>query len=830
VHERGRDERIHLARLRPTASVCLLILAACGGSIEARLDDLHKRAMIELRQGNNADALTLAERGKTLGGDRPDSMWMWKFRLLHAEALSSLGRADDALIELSQQPPGTPEFTEIRARLRLRRGRAYMAKGKYGEAGEILAEAAELGAQANAGSVVAEAETFRGACLLRMKHTAAGEAMLERALARAHGLRDDYLESGILLNLGFLRQSQFRYDEAAAIFHRVATLTKDRARVLHAQAMLNLSICQARLGEFDAALESGREATLVLESAAVRVPLQQSLGEMGNTYLLKGEPSASIPYLKRALATARELKRSNDAAIWAGSLASAYTLLSDWDSAEQFNGEATRIKTEAGATTLVYNTVNSARIAMGRGSHNAAIHLYQTAIKAAPEDPSVLWDSHAGLGAVYIVMGDKRAAGKHFEAALAVIEKTRAQLLRTDSKVTLLSRLIHFYWDYVELLVDNGQPERALTVANSSRTQLLGAAGAGAEARTAPEKLRLAARRSNAIFLSYWLAPKRAYVWVVTANGIICLPLSAPAADIARMANEYRWAVEESLADPMRSRQQAGARLYEVLIAPVRRWIPAGTRVVVVPDGALHNLSLDTLPIYEGARPRYLIEDVVLSVAPAVPAATLSRPKPPDSVLLIGDPDQVDPEFPKLRYAGREIDGIATQFERRAVVLRGSGATPGAFHEHASHSFSAIHFTVHATANRESPLDSALILSAGSGGYKLYARELLQSRLAPDLITVSACRGAGARTYSGEGLVGFAWALLHAGARNVIAGLWDVNDLSTAELMVSTYSQLAVGAGPAAALRDAKLRLIHSEGNFRKPYYWGPFQHYVAPR
>lgn len=814
--------------MRPTALVCLLLLASCGGSIEARLDDLHKRAASELRQGNNVDALALAERGKILAGNRPNSIWIWKFRLLHAEALSSLGRADEALIELSQQPPGTPEFAELRARLRLRRGRAYMAKGKYGEADGILAEAAQLGEQANAGSVVAEAEAFRGACLLRMKQAAAGEAMLERALVRARGLRDDHLEGGILLNLGFLRQSQFRYDEAATVFHRVATLTRDRARVLHAQAMLNLSICQARLGEFDAALESGREASRVLEAAAVRVPLQQSLGEIGNTYLLKGEPSASVPYLKRALATARELKRSSDAAIWAGSLASAYTLLSDWDSAEQFNGEAIRIKTEAGAATLVYNTVNSARIAMGRGRYDTAAHLYRTAIKAAPEDPSVLWDSHAGLGAVYIAQGDKQAAGRHFEAALGVIEKTRAQLLRTDSKVTLLSRLIRFYWDYVELLVDNGQPERALAVANSSRTQLLGAA-AGAEVRAESDKFRLAARRSNTIFLSYWLAPKRAYVWVVTANEVKCLPLGAPAAEIARMANEYRSAVEESLADPMRSKHQTGARLYEVLIAPVRKWIPAGTRVVVIPDGALHNLSLDTLPIYDGARPRYLIEDVILSVAPAVPAAPLPRPKRPDSLLLIGDPEQVDPEFPKLRYAGREIDGIAKKFERRAVVLRGSGATPGTFHEHAAPSFSAIHFTVHATANRESPLDSALILSAGRGGYKLYARELLQSRVAPDLITISACRGAGARTYSGEGLVGFAWALLHAGARNVIAGLWDVNDLSTAELMVSTYSRLAAGAGPAVALRDAKLQLIGSEGNFRKPYYWGPFQHYVAP-
>ena len=34
----------------------------------------------------------------------------------------------------------------------------------------------------------------------------------------------------------------------------------------------------------------------------------------------------------------------------------------------------------------------------------------------------------------------------------------------------------------------------------------------------------------------------------------------------------------------------------------------------------------------------------------------------------------------------------------------------------------------------------------------------------------------GARAYAGEGLVGFTWAFLSAGAHNVIAGLWNVDD------------------------------------------------------
>jgi CHAT domain-containing protein len=81
--------------------------------------------------------------------------------------------------------------------------------------------------------------------------------------------------------------------------------------------------------------------------------------------------------------------------------------------------------------------------------------------------------------------------------------------------------------------------------------------------------------------------------------------------------------------------------------------------------------------------------------------------------------------------------------------------------------------------------------------------------------------------YSGEGLVGFAWAFLHAGARNVIAGLWDVNDQSTSRLMDALYRELASGKSPADALHAAKLELVKSNGNLRKPYYWAPFQLYT---
>jgi CHAT domain-containing protein len=73
-------------------------------------------------------------------------------------------------------------------------------------------------------------------------------------------------------------------------------------------------------------------------------------------------------------------------------------------------------------------------------------------------------------------------------------------------------------------------------------------------------------------------------------------------------------------------------------------------------------------------------------------------------------------------------------------------------------------------------------------------------------------------------MVGFAWAAFEAGARNAVTSLWEVDDRSTTELMNHFYTEVTHGKSYAAALREAKLHML--EGNFKKPYYWAPFQLY----
>ena len=68
-------------------------------------------------------------------------------------------------------------------------------------------------------------------------------------------------------------------------------------------------------------------------------------------------------------------------------------------------------------------------------------------------------------------------------------------------------------------------------------------------------------------------------------------------------------------------------------------------------------------------------------------------------------------------------------------------------------------------------------------------------------MTISSCHGAGRRAFAGEGLVGLAWAFLRAGAHEVIAALWEVNDTSTVSLMDTMYRSIHDGHAPADALR-----------------------------
>ncbi len=810
----------------------ILLSCGCAPRPAERLDAQFDAAVDDLHAGELAKAQSGAEHGIAVAASRGDPLNQWKFRLLRCEILLYGGRAAEVLNQLRDAVPAAPEFAALAARgLRLRAW-AILMLGRVDEGEALLAVAHQAAEAAKAEDVLLDIETHQGGRLIRGQRYDQAEVALRAALARARALHSPYSEATVLLNLGMSRLSRTHYDEAIPYFERAAALAGPRSRMLYASARSNLAACYSQLGEHDRALEIQLQSVATNERSGVRLVLQNSLGEAGHAYMAKDDAKDAIPYLERALRLARESNRTADAAIWAGNLSECYSELGDWPNAAGFNQEAIRLKTAAHMRTLYYNVLNAARIARARAGPAEAARLYQQAIDEGKADPAVVWEAQAGLGAVALEQHRPPDAVRHFEAAVGLLEKTRAGVAGTELKLPFLTQRISLYQQYVETLIDQGESDGALAVADSSRAQVLaGHAGSMTGGRLPAATFRAIARRNGAVLLSYWLGRTRSHAWVVDAREIHHVELP-PAVEIEGLAREYQDAIERRLADPMRTRIAAGERLYQLLIAPVRRWIPAGSQVILATDGALHGVNLEALPqppSEPGGAPRYWIEDVTVGIAPSLGllAERPARARAARRLLLLGDPVASDPAFPALANAAGEMGSVTRRFgSPLQVVLEGAAATPEAYRASGPGGFSAIHFTAHAAANRESPLDSAVLLSGG----KLYAREVMDVPLTADLVTISACRGVGVRAYSGEGLVGFAWAFLRAGARHVIAGLWDVNDQSTAALMDVLYREMAAGKSPAAALRAAKLSLIASPGNLRKPYYWAPFQLYtIAP-
>jgi CHAT domain-containing protein/tetratricopeptide (TPR) repeat protein len=821
--EGGRRSRLVVQRLKILVLLASLHACSTGAGVDRELDRLFESARLAMWQGQLAEARDLAERGLEVARGRPDSHRSWTLQLLLCEILLNRLEFSRASAFLATEVPAGSSFDDLRVRQQYLRAKALVAEGKLAEA---LVSLDAIKATPAAEEVQLDAEILGGQARLRLGQWDEAERRLGSVLKRTGEINDRHRTALALNNLGMGRLVRGRYDEALAWFERLLSYTDLEEMAVYGTALYNAGICYSRVGEFERATKAQLRAVNIYDRRGPSLQLVQSLGSLGNTYVLAGDAPSALPFLQRAMNVSIAAKLPDESALWAGNLATAHAELGEWSEAERFNDEAVRLGRAGRSVKPVYFTLNAARIALGRADFERARTLFEHALTASEGTPAVIWSAHAGLARVATAEGQPERAARHFEAALQTIETTRSSLLKTEFRLSFLTQLIEFYQVYVDALVGQNRIERALEISESSRGRVLAERhGVQTPDVVHASALRRLAQRSGTVLMSYWLAPARSSLWIVDADAIRYVPLP-PAGEIESLVRQHQAMIHNALADPLAMTGTPGDRLYELLVEPAARWIKPGSTVLIAPDGALHRLNFETLPV-KGPRKRYWIEDAEIQIAPSLAMLTAERKAAVDArtVLIIGDPVARAPEFPPLRYASAEMANVSKHFPAdKVVTYRSDRAIPEAYRAARPDRFGMIHFTAHAVANPESPLDSAIMLSGPDHGFKLYARDVADQPLTAELVTVSACRSAGERTYSGEGLVGFAWAFLRAGARRVIAGLWDVDDRSTADLMDQVYARIASGVPPSRALREAKLEVLRKGGTAARPYYWAPFE------
>jgi len=811
--------------------IWLILLPCCsrGHDPQAALD--HARGT--LRRGQATAAADEAERGykkfHTLSAE-----WAWRFTILRATALHDRGMDEEMLKLIASEPTPVPSG-ELAIKKRRLEGQAYSSLHRFVEAEQRFDEAEQLCTLSDY-LACADVSGARGVMEMSLGHYARAQSFFARVLPRAHASGDRFWEASALLDLSWSADEQTHFDEAIDWADDARQIAIRQGYPDLAQTALgNMGWAYYKLGDTEKAEGMFFEAKNQARKLGNVTSEAGWLAALGYVYMDTHDFKAAEESFRQSHDLSEKLKSREDIINSLIALAFVSEQTNKLDDARRYADEAlAKAREDNNRRDQVYPRLVQGRVAARLHDTTAAENAFRE-VAQSPDCPVFLkWEAERSLAQLYEDGNQFDSANREYRTALTTFETARSQLKHEDSRLPFLSNASHIYDDYIHLLVARGKIAEALQVADFSRGRTL-AEGLGLLQKGTsfkPDRLDppAVARQTGGTIFFYWLGERSSYLWAITPKKISLFPLPA-SAEIEAALERYHKALDGPQ-DVLDSANEVGSSLYRMLIAPARELLPANAKVIIIPDGKLNNLNFETLLVPEPAL-HYWIDDVTVVNANSLRLLTASHAstqKRARRLLLFGNAVSPSPEYPELSNATVEMTSIAKHFPAaQELVVEREQATPAAYLAGNPEQFSYIHFVAHGMASRLSPLDSAIVLSKNSGenaNFKLYARDIIQRPVRADLVTISACYGAGTRAYSGEGLVGLSWAFLRAGAHNVVAALWEASDVSTGQLMDKFYEELNHGESPDTALRKAKLSLLHSGSAFRKPFYWAPFQLY----
>ncbi len=350
--------------------------------------------------------------------------------------------------------------------------------------------------------------------------------------------------------------------------------------------------------------------------------------------------------------------------------------------------------------------------------------------------------------------------------------------------------------------------------------------------------------------IEFFLGEKRSFVWLISGD-TVSFEILPGRSDIDGKVRQYVADLSSAPANLYLNSRVAKQRavaeeLFTLLFGKLAAQLHTNSKLIVIPDGLLNYVPFESLVHND----RYLIEDHQISYLPSASLIELLRRPPPKSasdrdeqldLLAFGDPVFTDKQvwdldtsnLLRLPRTRDEVEYIASLIpkERERLYL-GKDSTERAFkHEHLS-KYRWIHLATHSLIDERNPDHSSVALALDANNDEdgfLRATEIADLDLDCDLVVLSACETGRGQLSSGEGIIGLSRSFFIAGARSAVVSQWAVSDISTAQLMKDFYEQLVNGTAKPAALREAKLRMLHSDSETCHPYYWAPFVIIGAP-
>jgi CHAT domain-containing protein len=302
------------------------------------------------------------------------------------------------------------------------------------------------------------------------------------------------------------------------------------------------------------------------------------------------------------------------------------------------------------------------------------------------------------------------------------------------------------------------------------------------------------------------------YVFVVSRDRIkvVDIPVNRLASKVRRFRNALLETHDSAWKKPSED-------IYNLIIKPIQNALNK-KKLVFVPHGPLHYLPFAAL--YDGHQ--FLIDRYNLSVLPSASVMAFLTPKTvPEQIplLALGNPDLHDAELdlPGAQNEVREIGKII----KGAKVLTKNQATETIFKQFAGKT-SILHIASHGEFDPKHPLESRLLLASDAkNDGSLKVDELYDMDINSELVTLSACQTGLGDVESGDDVIGLTRGFLFAGAKNIVASLWVVDDKATSQLMKYFYQNLST-LDVEESLRKAQLSIKNNLNSH--PYYWASFQ------
>ena len=233
-----------------------------------------------------------------------------------------------------------------------------------------------------------------------------------------------------------------------------------------------------------------------------------------------------------------------------------------------------------------------------------------------------------------------------------------------------------------------------------------------------------------------------------------------------------------------RARTESAARLGEVLLGALPE-LADHDRLVIAPNQLVHAVAWNSLPQI-GRRP--------VTVTPSATRWDRHRSEEPVTVERLGAH-----VGPGLSGAQAEVTRIAQVWDERGVCA--SAPPAGSSSRDVAHSLrtdDVVHVAAHGHHSGDDPLFSSLRLHDGP----LFAHELVHDVRAQHVV-LSACDVGRAKVRVGGEALGMTAALLAFGVRCVVAAVAPIADEASAAASVTYHERLAQGEDAAAALAHA---------------------------